>query len=72
MLDLSWQMADEEIKNLKKSGMVAWIYCVQWEDLLDDYVPLEHNLHAIDKGHRGHTGEIGTSIAIKFIGGSPL
>ena len=65
-------MADEEIKNLKKSGMVAWIYCVQLEDLRDDYLPLEHNLHTIGKGHRGYTGEIGTSIAIKLIGGSPL
>lgn len=61
MPDLPWQMADKEIKHLKKSGMLEQIYYVQLEDLLDDYVPPEHNLHVIYKGHKECTGETGTA-----------
>ena len=65
-------MEDKEIRSLKESGMLEWIHFEQLEGLLDDYVPLKHNLYIFDKGHREYICEKCTSIDIKFIGGSSL
>ena len=70
--NISWQMEDKEIRSLKESGMLEWIHFEKLEGLLDDYVPLKHNLYIFDKGHREYTCEKCTSIDIKFIGGSSL
>ena len=65
-------MADKEIRSLKESGMLEWIHFEQLEGLLDDYVPLKHNLHILDEGHREYTCEKCTRIDVKFTGGSSL
>ena len=63
-------MGDKEIRSLKESGMLEWIHFEQLEGLLDDYVPLKHNLHILDEGHRECA--CGKCTRIKFTGASSL
>ena len=67
MPGLPWKTAHEEIKILKVSGTLEWIYRVQPEDLLDK-VP--GDIHIIYRIHKEYTNEIGTNMTIKLSRGS--
>jgi hypothetical protein len=63
-------MVDEQTKNLKEPGRLEGMCYAHPEDLLGDYVPLEHSVCLIYRDHEESTKETGIRRNIKLSGGA--